>query len=410
MPSTIGWLDQSEEQQRRMREVIALFAESGTVDDIGIGVVRDAFSDLLFPGISTVQTRLRYFLFVPWVYQRLEAERVSSESAEKKAREWELQLIRSLKASGDTDGVIGRDAGDGLKQLPSFIYWNGLRFARVRQFAGTRADYHRAMNRLNTDSRRTVRGESDDDTVMREPARWHHHLPPAPDDLFEQATLALTAEEANYLQDRFVQADGDSLFSTLVRRAQPIDEALPYPWDAVSGDELSPVTALRVRHARWFSEVIHGAQLLYNLMLAEAAAERGLANGDERLERYERQLGEWNELIDARRLFIEDTDQREFWQLVFSSGARVSMPARSFISSWVELVVGRVDVANSPEARGLIRARERQQKKGMARLQNPRALENWGGAAGANRLDYRWGQGRSGVNDIAAALAGGIDV
>ncbi len=39
MSSTIGWLDQSEEQQRRMRAVIALFAEKGTVDDIGIGVV-----------------------------------------------------------------------------------------------------------------------------------------------------------------------------------------------------------------------------------------------------------------------------------------------------------------------------------------------------------------------------------
>lgn len=65
MASTIGWLDQSEEQQRKMREVIALFAEPGTVDELGIGVVRDAFSDLLFPGLSTVQTRIRYFLFVP---------------------------------------------------------------------------------------------------------------------------------------------------------------------------------------------------------------------------------------------------------------------------------------------------------------------------------------------------------
>lgn len=44
-----------------MREVIALFAESGTVDDIGIGVVRDAFSDLLFPGLFTVQTRVSTF-------------------------------------------------------------------------------------------------------------------------------------------------------------------------------------------------------------------------------------------------------------------------------------------------------------------------------------------------------------
>ena len=189
MPSTIGWLDQSEEQQRRMREVIALFAESGTVDDIGIGVVRDAFSDLLFPGLSTVQTRLRYFLIVPWVYSRLEAERVSSDRAEERARRWELDLVRSLMSSGETEGVIGSTAGDTLKQLPSFIYWNGLRFAGIRQFGGTRADYHRALNRINQSTRRSVRGEGDE-TVGREPPRWHHHLPSCPDDLWESFPYA----------------------------------------------------------------------------------------------------------------------------------------------------------------------------------------------------------------------------
>ena len=41
MPSAVGWLDQSEEQQAKMREIIALFAETSTIDDIGIGAVRD---------------------------------------------------------------------------------------------------------------------------------------------------------------------------------------------------------------------------------------------------------------------------------------------------------------------------------------------------------------------------------
>jgi len=31
-------------------------------------VVRDAFSDLMFPGTSTAQTRATYFLLVPWYY------------------------------------------------------------------------------------------------------------------------------------------------------------------------------------------------------------------------------------------------------------------------------------------------------------------------------------------------------
>lgn len=43
--------------------------EPGTLDELGIGSIRDTFSDELFPGTSTIQTRARYFLFVPWIMQ-----------------------------------------------------------------------------------------------------------------------------------------------------------------------------------------------------------------------------------------------------------------------------------------------------------------------------------------------------
>jgi Family of unknown function (DUF6361) len=35
-------------------------------------VVRDTFSDLLFPGTSTLHSRGRYVLFIPWIYQAIE--------------------------------------------------------------------------------------------------------------------------------------------------------------------------------------------------------------------------------------------------------------------------------------------------------------------------------------------------
>lgn len=406
MPSTIGWLDQSEAQQRRMREVIALFAEGNTVDDIGIGVVRDAFSELLFPGLSTVQTRLRYFLLVPWVYQRLEEERVPSDRAEDRARQWEIALIGSLMSSGESEGVIGSSAGKSLKQLPSFTYWSGLRFTGILHFTGTRGDYHRAMNRINLSNTRAVKGESDD-TIHREPTRWHHHLPPRPDDLWETASLSLTEEEAAYLQERFAQADQHSLFATLVRDPYAIDRSLRYPWDAVVPGQLPPITEQRVAYARWFSETIYGAQVLYNLMLAEAARERGLPNGEERYDQHHRSFDEWKGLIDARRGSIETIERGAFWQVVDGSRARVSGPAYRFINSWLDLVVGRVDVSGSTQARDMIRTRERQLKKGQARLQNARSLENWLGASGANRLNYRWIEGRAGINDIAAGLGRG---
>ena len=68
--SLIAWLDTSADEQRRVREIVALFTDKGTLDELGIGQIRDAFSDGMFPGTSTIQTRARYLLFVPWLYQR----------------------------------------------------------------------------------------------------------------------------------------------------------------------------------------------------------------------------------------------------------------------------------------------------------------------------------------------------
>ena len=69
--SGFAWLDYSEHERRKALDVIDLFGEKDTRDELGIGTVRDALADRLFPGISTIQTRARYFLFIPWVHQGL---------------------------------------------------------------------------------------------------------------------------------------------------------------------------------------------------------------------------------------------------------------------------------------------------------------------------------------------------
>ena len=75
--SQISWLDYSEYERRKTLDMIDLFREKGTRDELGIGLIRDALANLLFPGTSTVQTRARYFLFIPWMYGDLENRRIS---------------------------------------------------------------------------------------------------------------------------------------------------------------------------------------------------------------------------------------------------------------------------------------------------------------------------------------------
>ncbi len=106
-----------------MLEVVQLFAEQTTRDELGLGSVWDAFSEMLFPGTSTIQTRARYFFFIPWIYQALEHKRIPSARFAAEARRAEVALIRPLVESAAPDGTIGRGAREALQRLPSSVYW-----------------------------------------------------------------------------------------------------------------------------------------------------------------------------------------------------------------------------------------------------------------------------------------------
>src|SRR5690349_15462648 len=118
--SAIGWLDTDDKQTRRMREVIASLDEKEALDPLGLGGIRDAIAERLFPGTSTVQTRLRYFLFVPWILRDLESARPDRRRFDHQLRLRELRLIESLCASeGPGAGVIGYRARQRVSRLPS---------------------------------------------------------------------------------------------------------------------------------------------------------------------------------------------------------------------------------------------------------------------------------------------------
>jgi len=109
--SAFVWLDYSEHERRKMLDVVDLFREHDTRDELGIGSVRDAFADLLFPGTSTIMTRARYFLLVPWMYQRQEKSRIASAQIAARARKAETDLVEAIERSDDNEGNIGSVAG-----------------------------------------------------------------------------------------------------------------------------------------------------------------------------------------------------------------------------------------------------------------------------------------------------------
>ena len=50
MGSKFGWVDFSESERKQMLEIVDLFNQQDTRDELGVGTIRDAFSDHLFLG------------------------------------------------------------------------------------------------------------------------------------------------------------------------------------------------------------------------------------------------------------------------------------------------------------------------------------------------------------------------
>ena len=71
----IGWVDFSKTERDKVVSILRLLGTQTALDELGIGTVRDAFSDMLFPGISTLQTRAKYFVILPYLFAQAENHR-----------------------------------------------------------------------------------------------------------------------------------------------------------------------------------------------------------------------------------------------------------------------------------------------------------------------------------------------
>ena len=125
----LGWIDFSKDERNKVLNVIHLLDEPGAVDELGIGAVRDAFADLFFPGTSTVQTRAKYFLIVPYVLMEAGRGKYGSDLNTILRRiDSEERRCRDILIEKSNDGIIGSLVPRSwVLRTPSNIYWNGIK-------------------------------------------------------------------------------------------------------------------------------------------------------------------------------------------------------------------------------------------------------------------------------------------
>ena len=201
MQATLTWLDLTASDRDKMRRVLDLFKEQGTLDEMGLGSLRDVLSDTLFPGTSSIQTRLRYVLFIPWIYRRLEDRKVRAAEVARAARRAEVDLIGPLEQNPAREGIIGSRARNALVRLPSSVYWSALTRWGIFQPQQSLGWYHSRFDAL-VDGRGGVGRADDPGVIWSQQAHWHPRLPEPPAGFPWEASFALTHDEADFLRGR----------------------------------------------------------------------------------------------------------------------------------------------------------------------------------------------------------------
>tara|TARA_A100001391_G_scaffold63882_2_gene39724 strand:- start:5484 stop:6662 length:1179 start_codon:yes stop_codon:yes gene_type:complete len=390
MSSAIGWVDFDETERDRAQRLMDLFREQDSRDELGLGAIRDSIADHLFPGTSTIHTRLRYMLFIPWIFESLPSH-LSPRDIAAKARQKEIELGQALMAGAPgAVGIIGKDAGEKLKRLPSSIYWSGLESWGIRQLPGSIEAYFAALPHWPKDTSKD-HVEDDMSGAQRHRHLWHDRMPQPPKGWPDIVDFDLEPDEASFLVDRLVDRHPHSLLTYLASRSDraKADAIWLHPHIA----DFPAQARVLVEHARIFSGVMHGAALLYNLLLSE------LRENEEWIERYQTALTEWSDELDTKELASWSLD--DFWHETRHTGHSVLEPAKRFVTEWVALVrkeggLGR----NRDAANALVMTRERRLKKGQSRFANKSARDRWQGASGTGRLQFRWSIAQSHLKDM----------
>ena len=231
----IGWIDFSKSDRDKVSSILDMLGEKATLDELGIAPIRDGFADIFFPGTTTIQTRAKYFLLVPYELRDLE---LSPETNPNRLmdllRKSEHDTGKALYEQDQSEhsGVIGRrvlsTAGDNwVKRIPAEIYWAGLRKYQIFRNTFSLTEYLRYMaaQKLNRErvismgNRNDNKEERDDADAgdMKRTHFWNLPLYAGKEVWRKTLSMKLTREEADFLKRQIHITCPDSMMDYMLQ-------------------------------------------------------------------------------------------------------------------------------------------------------------------------------------------------
>lgn len=389
----LGWIDFSKEDRQKALDVINLLSEQGAVDELGIGIVRDAFANYFFPGTSTIQTRAKYFLIVPYILRDAIDGRYGKDvnrilrAIDAEEKECGIKL---LEADPKAEGVIGtRVLPKGwVARKPSDIYWNGIRtYGIFCDYGLSIPEYVSLAVKLNTQKSSAKLGNRNDEAEENEKddsdagdimnvSFWN--LPIYHDNWRDNLTIELTNEEAFYLDKQIQKGAKGTLLEYVLKNRIDMNKYEDFVSMAADlSEKVEEKLSYMMKLACEFNNLVYMARVRFNVMLSE--------------EENEVAVSEWDRLKpQVKRSANVDLS------VVFNK-LELHNPGTYLFLSKLQEAFKALDIDAADE---LIKKRERQ-LKGINRAKLNRTKEfdhsKW---VGGGELDYRFSNARRIINDI----------
>lgn len=397
----LGWIDFSKIERNKILTVLDLLSKDGTLDELGIAPIRDGFSNLFFPGTSTIQTRAKYFFIVPYALRDLERSRITNPNQFLEALD---KIERSCgeifrKNNPNEIGLIGGRSlagGRWVKRTPADIYWAGLRsfdifrggnlslseYAKKVCFEkGQKANLKRLGNRNDNAEEHEI-----DDKRAGDLKSYHYwNVPTYSENWLDMLSMELTSEEADFLKRQIIHCKRDSLFAYSLENE--IEELL----DISNFHELGAIIdkyPVQMQENYWlaeqFSEFSFVLRILYNIVLSD---------GENK---------EANERFEEYKPFLEEIAGLDLDAIIARTGAKRNTGMCIFLQNCKKAMTDK----DIEKLKRLITQREIMLKgSGRARTAHHGNFDTtaW---FGGERLEYRFSNARLLISDIFAEEEG----
>ena len=235
--NTFGWVDFNKKDRDIALKIIDDNKTQGSIDELGLGAIRDAFSDIFFPGITTIQTRARYFLLVPY-WMKIVADKKNTPAEYQEAyldrEKNDSKTIFEYCDKREGLGIFGPDVFGTKRWLVRSIqetYWSGIwRFGLIKNNRGPNRISISSCARLlmkqkkslfqeeTTDDIYNTSGNRDDET-KRDIISISNELFDIENELFKSKKydIKLSKEEAKFLQRTIIENTNGSLLAEAVK-------------------------------------------------------------------------------------------------------------------------------------------------------------------------------------------------